>query len=63
MTKRKVIERAEKILKDFGCTSGRDYVMSLQGQTIIFAITGKEKFENDPILRAEIMHIGIEILC
>jgi hypothetical protein len=37
--------------------------MSLQGPTIIFAITGKEKFENDPILRAEIMHTGIEILC
>lgn len=63
MTKRKVIEKAEKILKDFGCTSGRDYVMSLQGPTIIFAITGKEKFENDPILRAEIMHTGIKILC
>jgi hypothetical protein len=63
MTKREVIERAEKILKDFGCTNGRDYVMSLQGPTIIFAITGKEKFENDPILRAEIINTGIEILC
>ena len=63
MTKREVIERAEKILNDFVFTSFRDDVMTLQGPTIIFAITGKEKFENDPILRAEIINTGIEILC
>ena len=59
--KRKTIQEAEKCLKEAGFTN-TDYVISLQGPTVIFSQTGREKFGNDIILRADLMHLGIKIL-
>ena len=59
--KRNTIQKAEKCLKEAGFTN-TDYVISLQGPTVIFAQTGREKFGNDIILRADLMHLGIKNL-
>jgi len=59
--KRKLIERVEKFLSEAGFTN-QDYVISLQGPTLIFSKSGQEKFERDSILRAELLDSGIIIL-
>jgi hypothetical protein len=60
-SKRLIIEKAEKFLAESGFAN-TDYVMSLQGPTVIFTQTGLEKFNNDIILRADLMDLGIIIL-
>jgi hypothetical protein len=59
--KRKLIEKVVKSLSEAGLTQ-QDYVISLQGPTVIFAKSGQEKFEKDSILRAELLDLGILIL-
>jgi hypothetical protein len=57
----KLIKKIEMYLTEAGLTQ-QDYVISLQGPTLIFTQGGKEKFDNDPILRAELFDLGISIL-
>jgi len=59
--KRNVIQKAEKCLKEAGFTNN-DYVISLQGPTVILTQTGREKFNSDIILRADLMHLAMKIL-
>jgi hypothetical protein len=59
--KRNLIQKVEKSLSEAGL-SQQDYVISLQGPTLIFAKSGQEKFDNDIILRAELLDLGIAIL-
>ena len=60
-SKRITIQKAEKFLAESGFTN-TDYVMSLQGPTVIFTQTGLEKFNNDIALKADLMNLGIIIL-
>jgi hypothetical protein len=59
--KKNLIKKVEKSLSEAGLTN-QDYVISLQGPTLIFAQSGQEKFNNDIILRAELLDLGIAIL-
>jgi hypothetical protein len=61
MNKKKLIQKAECLLKEAGFIQS-DYVVSLQGPTIIFAESGRDKLEKDLILKADLMHTGILIL-
>lgn len=61
LSKKDLIQKAEKSLSEAGL-SQQDYVISLQGPTVIFAQSGQEKFNNDIILRAELFDLGILIL-
>ena len=58
MNKKKLIEKAIAFLKEAGFTN-QDYIISLQGPSVIFAQTGQEKLSNDLILKADLMHLGI----
>jgi len=59
--KMNLIKEVEKALSEAGLTQ-RDYVISLQGPTLIFAQTGQEKFEKDYVLRNRIQDLGILFL-
>jgi hypothetical protein len=59
--KKNLIKEVEKSLTEAGLTQ-QDYVISLQGPTLIFSKSGREKFEKDIILRAEILDLGIQLL-
>ena len=59
--KKNLIKKVEQSLTEAGL-SKQDYVISLQGPTVIFAKSGQEKFNNDIILRAELLDLGILIL-
>ena len=59
--KRNLIQKVEKCLSEAGL-SQQDYVISLQGPTVILAQSGQDKFDNDIILRAELLNLGILIL-
>ena len=59
--KMNLIKEVEKCLSEAGLTQ-QDYVISLQGPTVIFAQSGQDKFDNDIILRAELLNLGILIL-
>ena len=61
MNKKKLIEKAEVFLKESGFTN-QDYVISLQGPSVIFAQTGQEKLSKDLILKADLMHLGIVLI-
>ena len=47
MTKKQIIEKAEAILTLYGFTQ-QDYIVSLQGPTIILSISGTEKNARKP---------------
>ena len=59
--KKNLIKEVEKSLSEAGL-SQQDYVISLQGPTVIFSQSGQDKFDNDIILRAELLNLGILIL-
>lgn len=61
MNKKKLIEKAEVFLKESGFTN-QDYVISLQGPSVIFTQTGQEKLSKDLILKADLMHLGIVLI-
>jgi|GEM_PF-2079118 hypothetical protein len=59
--KMNLIKEVEKSLNEAGLTQ-QDYVISLQGPTLIFAQSGQEKFEKDYVLRNRIQDLGILFL-
>ena len=59
MTKKQIIEKAEAILTLYGFTQ-QDYIVSLQGPTIMLSISGTEKMHGH--LKNELVNIGIRIL-
>jgi hypothetical protein len=59
-TKRKIIQKAESLLSEAGFTQ-QDYVISLQGPTIILTKSGQQKLKENLILKADLIHIGIGI--
>ena len=59
--KKNLIKEVEKSLSEAGL-SQQDYVISLQGPTLIFAQSGQEKFEKDYVLRNRIQDLGILFL-
>ena len=59
--KKNLIKEVEKSLSEAGL-SQQDYVISLQGPTLIFAKSGQEKFEKDYVLRNRIQDLGILFL-
>jgi len=59
MKKRQIIEKAEAFLKLYGFTQ-KDYVVSLQGPTIILSISGTEKMDGN--LRNELLNVGMQVI-
>lgn len=59
--KKNLIKKVEQSLAEAGLST-QDYVISLQGPTLIFSQSGREKFEKAIILRAEILDLGIQLL-
>jgi hypothetical protein len=59
VNKKQIIEKAEAFLKLYGFTQ-KDYVVSLQGPTIILSISGTEKMHGN--LKNELLNVGIQIL-
>jgi hypothetical protein len=60
MTKEKMIKKVVELLKEAGFTN-QDYVISLQGPTLMLAKSGNDKILNDLILKADLIHLGIDI--
>jgi hypothetical protein len=61
MTKNKIIKKATELLEQSGF-SPLDYVISLQGPTVIFAKSGAEKLQKDLCLKADLMSLGIVLM-
>ena len=61
MNKRKIIDQAEALLKEYGFTQ-TDYVVSLQGPTVILTVSGKEKMERTLPLKADLMSMRVQIM-
>jgi len=59
MNKSKQIEKAKEFLELYGFTQ-EDYVVSLQGPTIILSISGNQKMNGN--LKNELLNIGMLIL-
>lgn len=59
MNKIKIIEKSEAFLTLHGFTQ-QDYIVSLQGPTIILSISGTEKMHGN--LKNELLNIGILVL-
>jgi hypothetical protein len=59
MNKSKQIEKAKAFLELYGFTQ-EDYVVSLQGPTIILSISGNQKMHGN--LKNELLNIGMLIL-
>jgi len=55
------VEIAKDILTKAGLTDD-DYSISLQGPTVIFTQSGKEKISQDAILRVDLIHSGIKLM-
>lgn len=60
MSKFELMQAVEKILKDWKLESGRDYIFSLQGPTIILSMSGQEKMNQKR--REEVEELGMVIL-
>ena len=59
MNKIEIIEKSEAFLKLHGFTQ-QDYIVSLQGPTIILSISGTEKMHGN--LKNELLNIGMLVL-
>jgi len=59
MNKKQIIEKAEAFLKLYGFTQ-QDYIVSLQGPTIILSISGTEKMHGN--LKNELLNVGMQVL-
>ena len=57
----KKIKEIEAILSDYGFTK-EDYVISLQGPTVILTVGGQEKMEQTLPLKAELMSMRVQIM-
>jgi len=61
MNKRKIIENAISLLRLAGFDQ-TDYVISLQGPTVIFSQNGIDKLRGDADLRVDLINCGISIM-
>ena len=61
MDKRKIIEKAISLLRLAGFDQ-TDYVVSLQGPTVIFSQNGIDKLRGDADLRVDLINCGIGIM-
>jgi hypothetical protein len=61
MSKRNLIEKAEQFLTENGFAR-EDYIISLQGPTVIFTVGGLEKINRDLTLKADLIHMGMKML-
>lgn len=57
----KKIQEIEAVLSDYGFTK-QDYVISLQGPTVILTVSGQEKMEQTLPLKAELMGMRVRIM-
>lgn len=57
----KKIKEIEEVLSDYGFTK-EDYVISLQGPTVILSVNGKEKMERTLPLKADLMSMRVQIM-
>jgi hypothetical protein len=57
--KKELIEKAETLLKSLGFNSN-DYVISLQGPTVILSMSGQNKMKEKT--REELEKIGVKII-
>lgn len=55
------IKKAEILLAESGFTNF-DYVISLQGPTLILTISGEKKLGQNPTLKSDLGVLGIKIL-
>jgi hypothetical protein len=61
MSKFQKIELAEALLVEQGFKK-EDWVISLQGPTVIFTMTGVKALEGKPEVKERLLKIGMEIL-
>jgi hypothetical protein len=61
MKKEQIIAKVESLLKNAGFTQN-DYIISLQGPTVIMTQTGSEKIKGDADLRVDIIQSGALIM-
>ena len=59
--KNKIIKKVISILSEYKFTES-DYIISLQGPTIIFTKIGIEKYNSNLCIKADLMHTGIYIM-
>lgn len=57
---RERIEQAKTILESHGILDGRDYIISLQGPTVILTIEGKNKIS--PQIINELIPTGVGLI-
>lgn len=57
----KKIKEIEEVLSDYGFTK-EDYVISLQGPTVVLTVSGKEKMERTLPLKADLMSMRVQIM-
>ena len=60
MSKFELMRAVEKVLADWKLEGGKDYILSLQGPTIILSMAGQEKMT--PERREEVEELGMVIL-
>jgi hypothetical protein len=60
MSKRLIIEQAEALLIKRGFKQS-NWIVSLQGPTVIFTEEGLKKYEEDQSIKEELLDLGIRI--
>jgi len=58
---KKLIEKSEELLKESGFTN-QDYTISLQGPTVIFTQSGKEKLPNNLCIIPDLTELGVGLI-
>jgi hypothetical protein len=58
---KKLIEKSEELLKESGFTT-QDYTISLQGPTVIFTQTGKEKLPTNLGIIPSLAELGVGLI-
>jgi hypothetical protein len=61
MSKGLIIEQAEALLIKRGFKQS-DWIFSLQGPTCIFTEEGLKKYEEDQLIKEELLNLGVKIL-
>jgi hypothetical protein len=61
MSKGLIIEQAEALLIKRGFKQS-NWIVSLQGPTVIFTEEGLKKYEEDQRIREELLNLGVKIL-
>ena len=60
-SKQKTIQEAQTILRNLGLNQN-DYIISLQGPTIIPTQEGKKKLEENPSIENSLNNVGVLVL-